>query len=81
MLGTTISNEFKSFLDRRQVERYTYDQQWRSTWVDSDHFRAWSVGAARDALRDGCGAGTGLGSRGRGDGKDVVSIMQLAFYL
>lgn len=40
-----------------QVDRYSYDLQWRSGPVDATSFRAWSSNAARDALRDGCGAG------------------------
>eukprot|EP00435_Cladocopium_sp_Y103_P023791 s1838_g5.t2 len=40
-----------------KVDRYTYDLQWRSSPVDATTFRAWSVSAAKEALRDGCGAG------------------------
>ena len=39
------------------MDRYSYDLQWRSGPVDATSFRAWSSNAARDALRDGCGAG------------------------
>lgn len=40
-----------------KVDHYTYNLEWRDSPIDSRNFRAWSVAAAREALRDGCGAG------------------------
>lgn len=38
-----------------EIVSYTYSLEWKTTPVDSQGFKAWSVHAAREALRSGCG--------------------------
>lgn len=38
-----------------EIVSYTYSLEWKTTPVDSQGFKAWSVNAAREALRTGCG--------------------------